>query len=65
MTASLPDRETAERNGWVYQVEWTERGCACFIRCRSGREADARARELKRQGVSPRVIDLREALRVH
>lgn len=65
MSNMLPDRETAARMGWTHQVEWIERGCPCFIRCNSGQIADAKADALKRQKLSPVVIDLGEALRVH
>jgi hypothetical protein len=54
----IPDRETAKMKGWTHQVQWMDGGLPCFVRCRSGREADARADRLEKQGLRPLVIDL-------
>lgn len=65
MNVILPDRKTAEQNGWNWQVQWIENGNPCFIRCKSGVSADAHADKLKRSGLSPIVVDLRDALQLH
>lgn len=61
----LPARETAERMGWKYQVQWVESGKRCFIRCKTGEQADAHADKLRKSGEKPIVIDLRDLLQVH
>lgn len=61
----LPDREFAVAKGWTHQVQWMEGKLPCFTRCKSGREADARADALIKQGMAPVVIDLRDALQIH
>lgn len=65
MTLIIPDRATAEKNGWIYQVQWIEGGNPCYVRCKSGPEADHWADKLKKQGLSPSVFDLVDALRLH
>ncbi|HZP77513.1 MAG TPA: hypothetical protein VFB45_15320 [Pseudolabrys sp.] len=65
MDVVLPDRETAVKRGWTHQVQWIDDGKPCFVRCRSGREADARADRLKAIGAKPVVFDLRDALQLH
>lgn len=61
----LPDRETAKRNGWLFQVQWIEGGNRCFVRCKSGNEADHWADKLRRDGQKPIVTDLQDALQLH
>lgn len=63
--ANLPNREHARRMGWTHQVQWMENGLPCFIRCKSGSEADAKADKLKGLGCDVFVIDLRDALQLH
>lgn len=65
MDIVLPDRAFAEKKGWTHQVQWIEDGRPCFVRCTSGREADARADALAKTGAKPVVIDLRDALQLH
>lgn len=65
MDAIIPDRETAKRNGWVFQVQWIERGNPCFKRCKSGADADAFADMLRKSGEKPTVYDLRDLLQLH
>lgn len=65
MDIIMPDREAVKRNGWVYQVQWIEDGKPCFVRCKSGREADGWADKLKRGGLSPVVVDLHDQLQLH
>jgi hypothetical protein len=65
MNAILPDRETANRNGWTHQVQWIEDGKRCFVRCKSGHYADEWADKLKRNGEKPVVFDLRDLLQLH
>lgn len=65
MDLIIPDRETARRNGWTYQVQWIEDGNPCFVRCKSGRQADAHADKLRKDGLHPVVTDLRDALQLH
>ena len=65
MTDNLPNREYAERMGWTHQVEWIDKGRPCFVRCRSGSEADAKADAFKKLGCDVQVIDLRDALQLH
>lgn len=65
MDLIIPDRETAKRNGWTHQVQWIEDGKPCFVRCKSGREADAWADKLQRGGNKPVVTDLVNALQLH
>lgn len=65
MDIILPDREFAAQKGWTHQVQWMEDGRPCFVRCMSGREADARADALKKAGAKPVVIDLKDALQLH
>jgi hypothetical protein len=60
-----PDRETARKRGWTHQVQWVDGGLPCFVRCKSGREADSYADELKKSGAKPVVIDLHDALQLH
>lgn len=61
----LPNREFAQTKGWTHQVEWVDEGRPCFIRCKSGAEADAKADNLKKLGCAVSVIDLRDALQIH
>lgn len=63
--AILPNRDIAVRNGWTHQIQWVEDGKRCFVRCKSGREADAWADKLKKSGEKPFVIDLHDALQLH
>lgn len=65
MEAILPDRQTAKRNGWTHQVQWMEQGNPCFIRCKSGGEADRSAERMTKLGCSVVVIDLTDALQLH
>jgi hypothetical protein len=65
MIPILPDRNAAARKGWTHQVQWKEEGRSCFVRVKSGREADSWADKLKKQKLSPVVIDLADALRLH
>lgn len=65
MSDKLPDRETAERMGWTHQIDWTDEGLPCFIRCKSKDEAERRADDLRSQWLIVTVTDLREALMVH
>ena len=64
MKIILPDRDTAIRHGWKFQVQWIENRNPCFIRCTSGREADARAAKLRKAGAAPVVVDLVDALQI-
>ena len=61
----LPDREFAKKVGWTHQVQWVDDGKPCFARCKSGREADAKADALTKLGCRVVVIDLTDALQVH
>jgi hypothetical protein len=65
MNEILPDRETTVKQGWTHQVQWTDDGKPCFVRCKSGAEADRQANRLRRAGAKPFVIDLRDALQLH
>lgn len=65
MEAIVPDRRTAERYGWTFQVQWIDEGKPCFIRCKSGREADGHADKLRKTGAQPVVFDLRDLLQLH
>lgn len=65
MDIILPAREAAEAYGWKYQVQWIEGGNRCFMRFKFGHAADAHADKLRRAGLSPVVIDLRDALQLH
>jgi hypothetical protein len=65
MEIIIPDRETAKRNGWAYQVQWIEEGHPCFIRCKTGAQADAHADKLRKEGAKPVVTDLQDILQLH
>lgn len=65
MDLIIPDRETAKRNGWTHQVQWVQGGKPCFVRCKSGREADAFADKFSRAGHKPVVVDLTDILQLH
>lgn len=65
MDIIFPAREMIAKNGWTHQVQWMEDGRPCFIRCRSGREADFYADKLKNSGEQPVVIDLIDAMQLH
>lgn len=65
MTNLLPDREYAQKMGWTHQVQWFENGNPCFVRCKSGAEADDKASSLRRTGADVAVVDLRDALQIH
>ena len=62
MKPVLPDRETALRCGWRWQVQWIEDGRVCFIRCTSGREADLRADKLRGLGCETETFSLEQLL---
>jgi len=61
----LPAREFAQTKGWTHQVQWMEGKLPCFVRCKSAAHADSVARDVKRRGVDPIIIDLRDALQLH
>lgn len=65
MSAILPGRAVAMRMGWRFQVQWMDDGKPCFIRCRTGGEADRHVGNLRRSGESPFIIDLIDALQLH
>lgn len=58
----LPLREAAIAKGWTHQVQWTQDGKPCFMRCKSGHEADAWADKLKK--FDPVLVDLKDALQI-
>jgi hypothetical protein len=60
----LPNREKALKEGWTHQVQWTEEGNPCYIRCKSETEAELVADKLGSR-LSPFIIDLVEAMKVH
>lgn len=65
MDIIFPAREMIKKQGWTHQVQWIEDGRPCFIRCRSGREADHYADKLTKSGEKPVVIDLIDAMQLH
>lgn len=65
MNIIMPDRDAAQRNGWMFQVQWVEDGKPCFVRCKSGSEADRWADKLRKEGHKPSVADLRDVLQLH
>lgn len=58
MKVIYPERNTAIKRGWKYQVQWIEDGKPCFVRYSSGEVADEFARRVRRQGCEVVVIDL-------
>jgi hypothetical protein len=65
MKTPIPDRETMLIQGWTHQVQWVDGKLPCWVRCKSGAEADARADKLKKQGCDVEVIDLRDIMQIH
>jgi rhodanese-related sulfurtransferase len=65
MKIILPAREAVGAHGWTHQVQWEEDRKPCFVRCKTGRQADAYADQLKRAGLKPVVIDLHDAMQLH
>lgn len=65
MEPLLPNREVARQNGWSYQVQWVEDGNTCFVRCKTGPQADSWADRLRAEGREPAVFDLHDLLQLH
>lgn len=60
----LPDREIAIKRGWIYQVQWEERGKPCFIRCTSEGTRNRWVKDLTKEKLAHEVIDLKEELKI-
>lgn len=63
--ANLPSREVCLLKGWKFQVDWNENNLPCFVRCKTGIEADAWANKLEKQKLNPVVTDLLATLQLH